>query len=73
MLVSFQLQNSRGRLNLQLTTEQPRKARFTTNYRTVEEGSIYNYLQNGRGVLAAKQANKREKAGGDGGFIVLLR
>ena len=26
------------------TTKQPRKARFTTNYRTVEEGSFYiNY------------------------------
>ena len=27
-----------------LTTEQPRKARFTTNYRIAEEGSLYiNY------------------------------
>ena len=27
-----------------LTTEQPRKARFTNNYRTTEEGSFYiNY------------------------------
>ena len=29
-LVSHQLQNSRGRLDLQLTTEQPRKAYFTS-------------------------------------------
>ena len=46
---------------------------FHINYKIVEEGSIYNLLQNDRGVLAAKLANKREKAGGDGGFTVSLR
>ena len=66
-------------------TKQLRKARFTTNYRTAEEGSfyinyktteegsIYNQLQSSRGMLAAKLANKREKAGGDGGFTISLR
>ena len=51
-------------------TKQPRKTRFTTNYRTAEkglfhinykiaeEGSIYNSLQNGQGMPAAKLANK---------------
>ena len=29
-------------LDLQLITEQPRKACFTTNYRTAEEGPFYN-------------------------------
>ena len=42
------------------TTKQLRKACFTTNYRN-------------RGRLAAKLVNKREKAGGDGGFTVLLQ
>ena len=46
---------------------------FHINYKIVEEGSIYNLLQNDRGVLAAKLANKREKAGGDGGFTVSLK
>ena len=36
-------------------------ARFTTN------------CTGGRGVLAAKLANKKKKAGGDGGFTVLLQ
>ena len=46
---------------------------FHINYKIVEEDSIYNLLQNDRGVLAAKLANKREKVGGDGGFAVSLR
>ena len=54
-------------------TKQSRRTQFTTNYRTAKEGSIYNELQNSRGVLAAKLANKREKVGGDGGFTVSLR
>ena len=67
------------------TTKQSRKARFTTNYRTAEkdsfyinyktaeEASFYNQLQNSRGRLVAKLANKREKAGGDCGFTVSLQ
>ena len=36
------LQNSRGRLVLNLTTEQPRKACFKANYRTTEAGLLQN-------------------------------
>ena len=34
------IQNSRGRLVLKLTTEQPRKACFKTNYKTAEAGLL---------------------------------
>ena len=46
---------------------------FHINYKIAVEGPIYNSLHGGRGVLAAKLANKRKKAGGDGGFIVSLQ
>ena len=39
-IMVHQLQNSRGRLVLQLTTEQLRKACFTTNYRIAEAGLL---------------------------------
>ena len=66
-------------------TKQPRKAHFTTNYKTAEEdlfyinyktaeeGSFYNYLQNSRGRLTAMLTNKRKKASGDGGFTASLQ
>ena len=39
-IIAHQLQNNQGRLFLQLTTEQPRKACFTSNYRTAEAGLL---------------------------------
>ena len=46
---------------------------FHINYKIAKEGPINNELHSGRGVLAAKLANKRKKAGGDGGFTVSLQ
>ena len=54
------IQNSRKRLVLKLTTEQPKKACFKANYRTAEAGLL-------------KTSYKREKAGGDGGSTASLR
>ena len=39
-IMAHQLQNSRERIVLQLTTKQPRKACFTTNYKTAEAGLL---------------------------------
>ena len=39
-------------LDLQLTTDLPRKARFTTNYRTIEKGLFYiNYKTVEEGLI----------------------
>ena len=50
-IMVHQLQNSRGRLVLQLTTEQPRKACFTTNYKTTEADLLQNLLIKGRRLV----------------------
>ena len=49
--MGHQLQNSRGRLVLQLTTEQPKKACFTTNYKTTEADLLQNLLIKGRRLV----------------------
>ena len=56
-LIYNQLQNSRGWRVLHRLQSSP----------------IYNKLHNGRGVLAAKLANKKINAGGDDGFTVPLQ
>ena len=54
-----QLQNNRGRLVLQSTTERPRKACFTTNCRTAEAGLQQNLLIKGRRLVVMVDSQSR--------------